>query len=391
MQTRGGARWTPAVIAGGVFAAVVASIAFAGGGKSSGEASATLTQSVADAGVLTSQTALTAPLTTPVPETAATVPRTPLDRTLGKGMTGDDVRMVQQRLIDLHFDPGPVDGVYGTKTIQSVWAFEKLVLHVPPAKIKGRVTPETWDVMEGPVAIGPRRTGLSTTHFEVYLPEQVAVLFKDDLPILVTHISTGTGEEWKAVVTIDPGEVGNEKGTEPIKEGIIGTAITPGGTFTFDRRYVDGDGWREGKLGRMYKPVYFDYGLAVHGSGSVPDYPASHGCVRLPMHIAEYFPTLVKRGDWIYIWDGKKEPEAYGHQPAPFDRRDPDFTQPSTTPPSTSSPAKSTTTGPGTTKPEASTTTTTTTTTTAGPQTTSAPATTSSGGAGGAGGGGGVP
>jgi lipoprotein-anchoring transpeptidase ErfK/SrfK len=34
-------------------------------------------------------------------------------------------------------------------------------------------------------------------------------------------------------------------------------------------------------LGRLYRPVYFYGGYAVHGSGSIPAYPASHGCARV--------------------------------------------------------------------------------------------------------------
>jgi lipoprotein-anchoring transpeptidase ErfK/SrfK len=31
----------------------------------------------------------------------------------------------------------------------------------------------------------------------------------------------------------------------------------------------------------MYRPNYFYGGYALHGSSSVPAYPASHGCVRI--------------------------------------------------------------------------------------------------------------
>jgi lipoprotein-anchoring transpeptidase ErfK/SrfK len=32
--------------------------------------------------------------------------------------------------------------------------------------------------------------------------------------------------------------------------------------------------------------MYFKGGFAIHGYPSVPAYPASHGCVRIPMWIA---------------------------------------------------------------------------------------------------------
>ena len=34
----------------------------------------------------------------------------PVTRTLKQGLVGDDVKMLQERLVDLGFDPGPVDG-----------------------------------------------------------------------------------------------------------------------------------------------------------------------------------------------------------------------------------------------------------------------------------------
>ena len=36
----------------------------------------------------------------------------------------------------------------------------------------------------------------------------------------------------------------------------------------------------------MYYSMYFLRGFAIHGYASVPPYPASHGCVRLPLWFA---------------------------------------------------------------------------------------------------------
>ena len=41
------------------------------------------------------------------------------------------------------------------------------------------------------------------------------------------------------------------------------------------------DGWRDAPLGMLWRPKYFNGGIAVHGAPSVPPYPASHGCVRM--------------------------------------------------------------------------------------------------------------
>jgi hypothetical protein len=157
---------------------------------------------------------------------------------------------------------------------------------------------------------------------EIYLPSQTAIVFNDDTPRLITHISTGTGKEW-------------------CEKGYCSVAITPGGVYKFGRRV---DGWDESVLGEMFNPVYFNYGVAVHGAYNVPLYPASHACVRIPMHIAKYFPSLVKRGDDVFVFDGKKDPEAYGAQPPPFNSKDPNATTTSSSTSTTSTTVPKTTT-----------------------------------------------
>jgi hypothetical protein len=260
----------------------------------------------------------------------------PLARTLGTGAEGDDVRRVQERLKALGFDPGPADGVFGQATVQAVWAFEKLVLGTPRGEATGEVTPATWTVMQDNVRIRPRRDADSPSHVEIYLPEQVLVVFEGEVPRLVTHMSSGSSEPWCEEVTIDPGEEGNDTDAQ-IKRGICGEAVTPPGIFYFYNRRM---GTRETKLGTLYNPVYFNYNIAVHGAILVPLEPESHGCVRIPMSIARYFPGLVKYGDRVYVFDGIKEPEQYGSPVPPWDRPDPDYTTTTVTtlPPTTLAP-----------------------------------------------------
>ena len=162
---------------------------------------------------------------------------------------------------------------------------------------------------------------------EVYLPEQVSVLFENGEARVISHVSSGEGVEWCDVVEIDLDDGTTEE------KGICGISITPGGVYHFERKI---DGWRNAKLGRLYKPVYFNYGIAIHGAGNVPAYPASRGCVRHPMHIAEYLPDLIEIGDMIYVFDGVEEPEHYGAQPMIFDWPDPDYTTTTTSTTTTS-------------------------------------------------------
>ena len=125
--------------------------------------------------------------------------------------------------------------------------------------------------------------------------------------------------------------------------------------FKFTRRY---EGKRVGPLGGMYDPVYFNYGIAIHGAENVPLEPASHGCIRIPKFLSTVFPALVENGDQVWVWDGKKEPENQSKNDMlpSFNRPDPSYTT------TTSSTTTTTTVAP--------------TTTVAAPTTTKAPSTT---------------
>ena len=336
------ARWLPAVAAAGVFGTVViAGVAMGGGGGGSGPtpaAQVAITESTFPP--------LTVPESIPEPtalvETTAPIDKIPLDRTLVKGVAGNDVTRVQERLTELGFVPGPADGIYGDQTIKAVWAYEKLVLDAPSGSPTGQVTPEMWDDMQEPFVIQPRRPNATPNHTEVYLPEQVLAIFHDDRPVMITHMSSGTGEEWCEEVTISPGEYNNpDPDGEPLVRGECGVSITPGGVFTYHRQV---EGIRQSSLGGMWNPSYFNYGIAIHGALNVPLQPASHGCIRVPLNISEDLQGLVTLGDQVYVWDGVQEPEYYGSQPPRFNWLDPDYETTTTTAESTTTVPESTTT-----------------------------------------------
>jgi hypothetical protein len=294
--------------------------------------------SAARAGVTGLVVASTTPPVVVTDPTIAVAPKSDLAVSLSKGNTGSEVERLQARLKELGFDPGPIDGQFGDLTRAAVWAFEKLVLQTPRSEATGRVTNEMWQRMQDPLVIMPRRPDAATAnHTEIYLPEQVVIFFVDDRPALISHMSSGTGEQWCEEVTISPGEYGNEDGTEPLKRGECGISNTPGGVFEYYRRV---EGVRQSGLGGMWNPVYFNYGIAIHGAINVPLEPASHGCIRIPMSLSEYFQDLAGDGDQVFVFDGIEEPEHYGAQLPTFNWRDPDYTTTTTpTTATTSSPA----------------------------------------------------
>jgi peptidoglycan hydrolase-like protein with peptidoglycan-binding domain len=243
--------------------------------------------------------------------TTAPIQKVALDHTLAEGMAGDEVERLQNRLTELAFNVGPVDGYYGPLTRQAVWAYEKLVMGVPRSEATGQVTPAMWDQMQDPFQVAPRRSHAGADHVEIYLPEQVMVIFHADQPVLVAHVSSGqqnpdgTPFEYTDDVTIDTDEYGNPL-EEPVTKPIKGLAYTPPGVFQAGREIT---GERNGPLGTMWDPVYINQGIAIHGANNVPLEPASHGCIRVSRHLGPIVQQLIDKGDNVYIWDGKKQPE----------------------------------------------------------------------------------
>jgi lipoprotein-anchoring transpeptidase ErfK/SrfK len=52
----------------------------------------------------------------------------------------------------------------------------------------------------------------------------------------------------------------------------------------------------------MYYSSYFIGGYAIHGYASVPDYAASHGCIRIPIPSAKAVYAWIDLGDPIYVY-----------------------------------------------------------------------------------------
>lgn len=320
-------RWLPAIAAIVLLTVVIVVGAFGSGDSDPSRAGLGAINDPS----LTVPTSLVDPV---VIATGPTVPKTTLAKTIGIGSSNPDVQSVQQRLTDLGFAPGPIDGRFGSGTQQSVWAFETLVMKTPRGQATGKVTNDMWQLMQSNIEIAPRRnqtSGSGLTHMEIYLPEQVGIVFTNDRAVLIAHISSGeenpdrTPKTWCETVTYDTDEYGAPLAV-PIEKAVCAEAKTPGGVFKFTRRYA---GDRIGPLGGMMNPVYFNYGIAVHGADHVPLEPASHGCIRLNQNIAKTFPSLVANGDRVYVWaeDGK-EPEQYSKNESlpSFNRRDPNAT-----------------------------------------------------------------
>jgi hypothetical protein len=195
---------------------------------------------------------------------------------MGIGRTGPVVLAYEQRLASLHIDTGPVDGVYDSKTAFAVTTVEKIY----GIQRDGRIGPQVRFALSAFRWPKPLTSRAEPDRVEVSLDKQYMVLYQRNWVKLITTVSTGGGYAF----------CGGDDGCQ--------YAVTPPGRFEFQWYY---NGWRNGKLGHLYKPYYFNGGIAIHGYPTVPNYPASHGCVRIPMHIADYFHTYVHNGFPIYV------------------------------------------------------------------------------------------
>jgi lipoprotein-anchoring transpeptidase ErfK/SrfK len=75
--------------------------------------------------------------------------------------------------------------------------------------------------------------------------------------------------------------------------------FTPEGQFSIYRKVP---GYDPSPLGILYKPMYFTGGYAIHGNPSVPPYPASHGCIRVPNFVIERLYASEPYGETVYVY-----------------------------------------------------------------------------------------
>lgn len=213
----------------------------------------------------------------------ASAPVTAPAKKLRLGATGKAVVWLQKRLRELGYRPGRADGRYGGTTLAAVWAFQK-VNGVKPTSTIGKAT---WAALERPRTPAILVPGGKPTRAEVNLTRQIMVLYVGGRPALISHISSGSGIPY-CETTVWQGR----------QQRFCGSARTPTGNYRTTWRR---DGWHKSYLGELYNPIFFNGGIAFHGALSVPLHPASHGCVRLPMNVAEELPGLLGTGVPVHV------------------------------------------------------------------------------------------
>ncbi|WP_434966701.1 L,D-transpeptidase family protein [Janibacter indicus] len=179
---------------------------------------------------------------------------------LRQGDTGWWVKNVQRRLLDAHFWLRQANGTFDDTTQQAVMALQK----AHGLSRDGIVGPNTWSAIYKPRTPRPR----TTSAFEIDKTRQLQIVARWGWAQWVFNTSTGNGERYWSSAS-----------------GRYLYATTPSGTFRFNRAI---NGMRNAPLGELWRPRYFNGGIAIHGSPSIPGYPASHGCARLSNRAINY-------------------------------------------------------------------------------------------------------
>ncbi len=196
---------------------------------------------------------------------AAAEARTGADTTplpyLRTGSRNIYVDLLERRLRYLAYHLTGINRTYDRRTADAVRAFNK----VQGRRRVGYVSSSTWWALARPFRPRPR-AGSPYYHIEVNQTKQVLYRVRGGKVISILHVSTGRN------------------------------GATRNGNFRF---------WREiygYSPNRLYYPSYFDGWRATHGWPQVPTYPASHGCVRVPMWAAVWLNSTIRVGDRIIIY-----------------------------------------------------------------------------------------
>jgi len=245
----------------------------------------------------TSTTTTVAPTSTTVAPTTTTTPPevSVLDRPLVAvgSSDGEETVRVQTRLLELGFWHLGADGDFGHTTKQAVMAFQKWT----GLETSGRVDEATAVALTSATARPTGQSSESGVVVEVDKDRQLLFIMNNGRLAWALNTSTGSGQYYLELNQKDP------------TKWELGRSVTDSGRFKVNRERPEG--WWEGDLGEIYRPKYFNGGIAIHGSRSIPDYPASHGCVRVSTAAMDmiWASGLVPKGTAVWVYGADIEAE----------------------------------------------------------------------------------
>ena len=177
------------------------------------------------------------------------------------GRHGPSVRILERRLAQLRYALRGVDTYFSYDTADAVLAFQK----VHGLARTGRVSPAFWRRLQVAHVPFARYRGPGH-HVEVDKSRQVLFKVTNGRVVRAVHVSTGA------------------------------TGNTPVGRWHV---YSKVPGFLPSG---MFYSSFFVGAFAIHGYPSVPAYPASHGCVRIPMWIAPSVFASNNYGEPVFIY-----------------------------------------------------------------------------------------
>ncbi len=204
-------------------------------------------------------------------------------------LTKAEIKRAEQRLAELGYWTGPVDGVWDAASRHALVAFQK----VENAKPTGTLTRAEFNALTVGIVPGvpgmsgiPKPRQIGEPHIEVDLARQILFLVDAEGKVgNILPISSGSGKTF------------HENNYPETR------AITPCGRLEIYNKVA---GWKKSPLGEMHNPLYIVGGIAIHGSEDVPPYPASHGCIRIPMFASHRLPAMVTVGTPVHVYGCKE-------------------------------------------------------------------------------------
>src|SRR5262245_36951108 len=195
-----------------------------------------------------------------------TVPVALRPPSLSLGARGALVADMLARLQALGYEVPSSTSEFGYDALESVYAFQK----VEGLDRTGVADATFWAHLDQPLVPKPRYA-LPSAHIEVDKTKQVLYVVRNGKVVHISPVSTA---------------------------GLPGR-FTPEGQFSIYRKVP---GYDPSPLGILYKPMYFTGGYAIHGNPSVPPYPASHGCIRVPNFVIERLYDSEPYGETVYVY-----------------------------------------------------------------------------------------
>jgi hypothetical protein len=187
-------------------------------------------------------------------------------RVLRAGSSGADVRALHRRLAQLRVHVPGAGTFFNARTYDSVVAFQK----ARGLSRTGVVGTMTWRAL-GLVRTFQPRYSKPAPHIEVDKSRQILMIVR------------------RGVVT----------GIIPVSTGATGN--TPVGAWSILWKAPATGTWLGGAT--LYRTLTFHGNFAIHGYHSVPAYPASHGCVRVPIWEADWLYDQSPVGERVYVYE----------------------------------------------------------------------------------------